>query len=127
MWADQRERIERLRRAISIARDCQLDLRRGDYVDLLPSVLAERRDDVLTVVFDSVSTIYLDDERYGELVSILRRAGDDGPLAWISLEGPRHVPDYGGVALEVTRWPGGKSRRLAKADFHAAWLEWGNA
>jgi hypothetical protein len=40
------------------------------------------------------------------------------------LEGPRHDPEYGGVALDVTVWPEGKPRRLAKADFHAAWLEW---
>jgi hypothetical protein len=127
VWADQRERIERLRCAIAVASGCDLDLRRGDYVELLPSVLAERRDDALTVVFDSVSTIYLDDERYGELASIFRRAGGEGPLAWISFEGPRHDPDYGGVALEMTRYPGGVTRRLAKADFHAAWLEWGSA
>ncbi len=125
VWADQRERTERLRSAIAVARGCTLDLRRGDYVDLLPSVLDERRDDALLVVFDSVSTIYLDDRRHDELTSILRRGGREGPLAWISLEGPRHDPDYGGVALELTRWPGGETRRLAKADFHAAWLEWG--
>jgi len=125
VWPDQRERIERLRHAIEIARTCDIDLRRGDYVDLLPAVLRQRRDDTLTVVFHSVSTTYLDDERYAALVAALRRAGDDGPLAWVSFEGPRHDPDYGAVALDVTRWPGGETRRLARVDFHAAWLEWG--
>ena len=124
VWADQAERIERLRKAIDLARACDLDLRRGDYVDLLDSVLGERRDDALMVVFHSVSTTYLDDGRYGELVSRLERGGADGPLAWVSFEGPRHDPEYGGVALDVTRWPGGKTRRVARADFHAAWLEW---
>ena len=113
-----------MRRAIALTRTCDLDLRRGDYVDLLPGLLAERRDDVLTVVFHSVSSTYLDEQRYGELVNVLARAAVDGPLAWVSLEGPRHDPDYGGVALELTVWPGGDTRRLAKADFHAAWLEW---
>ncbi len=125
VWPDQHERIERLRRAIAIARTCDIDLRRGDYVDLLPSVLAERRDDALMVVFHSVSTTYLDDDRYAQLVSVLERGGADGPLAWVSFEGPRHDPDYGGVALAVTHWPRGETRRLAKVDFHAAWLEWG--
>jgi hypothetical protein len=124
LWADQVERIERLRTAVAIARTCDLDLRRGDYVELLESVLDERRDDALMVVYHSVSTTYLDDERYAELVSRLERGGADGPLAWITFEGPRHDPDYGGVALDVTRWPGGKTRRVARADFHAAWLEW---
>jgi hypothetical protein len=124
VWPDQPERIERLRRAIALARTCHIDLRRGDYVDLLPGVLEERREDALTVIFHSVSSTYLTDERYAELVSTLSRAAAEGPLGWVSLEGPRHDPEYGGVALDITRWPDGKARRLAKADFHAAWLEW---
>jgi hypothetical protein len=124
VWPDQPERIDRLRRAITLARTCELDLRRGDYVDLLPGVLEGRRDDALTVVFHSVSSTYLSEKRYGELVAVLSRAAAEGPLAWISLEGPRHDPDYGGVALDVTVWPDGRTRRLAKADFHAEWLEW---
>jgi hypothetical protein len=124
VWPDQHERIERLRRGIAIARTCDIDLRRGDYVDLLPAVLAERREDALMVVFHSVSTTYLDDDRYAQLVSVLERGGADGPLAWVSFEGPRHDPEYGGVALAVTQWPRGETRRLAKVDFHAAWLEW---
>jgi hypothetical protein len=124
VWPDQVERIERLRAAIAIARDCEIERLEGDYVELLPSVLNERREDALTVVFHSVSTTYLNDDRYAKLVSVLERAGRDGPLAWVSFEGPRHDPDYGGVALSVTRWPGGKTDRLAKVDFHAAWLEW---
>jgi len=124
VWPDQPERIERLRRAIALARTCEIDLRRGDYVELLPQLLEERREDALTVVFHSVSSTYLTEARYDELVAVLSRAGAAGPLAWVSLEGPRHDPDYGGVALDVTVWPDGGTRRLAKADFHAAWLEW---
>jgi hypothetical protein len=124
VWPDQPERIDRLRRAVAVARTCELDLRRGDYVDLLPGLLDQRRDDALTVVFHSVSTTYLDEERYSRLVDLLRRAGEAAPLAWVSLEGPRGDPDYHGVALDLTRWPGGETRRLAKADYHGAWLEW---
>ena len=124
VWPDQPERIERLRRAIGLARTCEIDLRRGDYVDLLPALLAERRDDALTVVFHSVSSTYLPQGRYADLVAVLSRAALEGPLAWVSLEGPRHDPDYGGVALDVTVWPDSGTRRLAKADFHAAWMDW---
>jgi len=124
VWADQPERIDRLRRAIALARTCEIDLRRGDYVDLLPQLLEERRDEARTVVFHSVSSTYLTEERYDQLVAVLSRAAADGPLARVSLEGPRHDPEYGGVALDLTVWPGGETRRLAKADFHAAWMEW---
>jgi hypothetical protein len=124
VWPGQSERMERLRAAIAIVRDDPPELVRGDYVDLLPSLLRERRDGVLTVVFSSVSTIYLHEERYQELASALARAGRDGLLAWVSFEAPRDDREYGGVALDVTVWPGGATRRLAKVDFHCDWLEW---
>ncbi|HEY3183289.1 MAG TPA: DUF2332 family protein [Gaiellaceae bacterium] len=94
------------------------------YVELLPLLLEERRDEALTVVFDSVSTVYLDEERYQQLVSAPAQAGRDGPLAWLSLVGPRDDREYGATALELTTWPGGETRRLARVDFHCAWLEW---
>jgi hypothetical protein len=124
VWPDQVDRMERLRAAIELVRDEPPELVRGDYVELLPRLLEERRDDALTVVFDSVSTVYLDEERYQELVVALAQAGRDGPLAWLSLEGPRDDREYGATALELTVWPGGRTRRLAKVDFHCAWLEW---
>lgn len=124
VWPGQAERLERLRAAIAIVRDDPPELVRGDYVDALPSLLRERRDDALTVVFSSVSTIYLPEERYQQLAAELARAGQDGPLAWVAFEAPRDDRDYGGVALDVTVWPGGATRRLAKVDFHCDWLEW---
>jgi hypothetical protein len=124
VWADQLARIERLRRAIAIARRHDVRIERGDYVDLVPDVLAQRHDDALTVVLSSVTTTYLPDQRYAELVRALERAGRQGPLAWLSLEGPRGDESFGGLALELTTWPGGATRRLARVDFHAEWLEW---
>jgi hypothetical protein len=71
-----------------------------------------------------VSTVYLEEERYQELVATIARAGRDGPLAWLALEAPRRQPDYGATALELTTWPGGDTRRLARVDYHCEWLEW---
>ena len=42
VWADQTERLERLRRAIEIARADPPELLAGDYVERLPGVLAKR-------------------------------------------------------------------------------------
>jgi len=127
VWPDQVDRLERLRRAIEIVREDPPELVRGDYVDLLPALLDERRHGALTVVFDSVSTTYLSEERYQELVGALARAGHEAPLAWLSLEAPRGDTRDGATALELVVWPGGEVRRLARVDYHCEWLEWRGA
>jgi hypothetical protein len=124
VWADQRERVERLKAAIAIVRKESPTLLRGDYLELLPGLLEERAGDALTVVLTSMTTAYLDEQRYGRFLGALDRAGADGPLAWVSFEAPRGDREFDGAALEVTVWPGGRSRRLAAVDYHGAWLRW---
>ena len=123
VWPDQSERRGRLREAVATAREQPVELVAGDYVDLLPQLLRDRGD-ALTVVMSSITTVYLDDDRYAGLVDALARAGADGPLAWLSFEGPRHDREFDGVLLELTTWPGGETRRLAQVDHHAAWMRW---
>jgi hypothetical protein len=88
VWPDQTERIQRLRAAIEVVRREPPELIRGDYVDLVPELIGEG-----TVVMSCVTTMYLDDDRYAELVAKLR--GVD----WLSLEGPRGQRDYDGMQL----------------------------
>ena len=64
------------------------------------------------------------EDRYLQLLDELARAGEDAPLAWLSMESPRHERGYAGTALELTVWPAGETRRLAQLDHHAASLEW---
>src|SRR5262249_33420243 len=113
VWPDQHARRERLHAAIAAVRADPPELVRGDYVELLPSPLGDRRPDALTVVMTSVSTVYLGEERYQTLLAALARAGRDAPLAWVSLEGARRGPNSGDALLELTVWPGGETRRLA--------------
>jgi hypothetical protein len=124
VWPDQPDRRERLHAAIAAVRADPPELLRGDYVELLPSVLRDRQPDALTVVMTSVSTVYLDEERYQELLVALAQAGREAPLAWLSFEGVRDDPDFEGVVVELTLWPGRETHRLARADHHAAWLAW---
>ena len=56
IWPGRVERAQRLRRAIAILRREPPTLARGDYVELLPTVLAERDEEALTVVFQTAST-----------------------------------------------------------------------
>jgi hypothetical protein len=88
VWPDQTERIERLRAAIEIVREDPPELIAGDYVELVSDLVDED-----TVVMSCVTTMYLPDDRYAELVEKLRGT------TWLSLEGPRHARDYDGMQL----------------------------
>ena len=124
-WADQVERIERLRRAIDVALDDPVRLARANASDWLGAELEtglpEGR---TTVVFHSSFWSYLDEaERAAIRGHIERAAGaasSAAPLAWLRVEddGPR-------VAIALICWPGGEEVRLGTASAHGAWVEWG--
>ncbi len=128
VWADQEERLARLRAAIAVAREAPPKLVAGVYLEALPQVLAERAPDALTVVFHSASTAYLSPEGRARLADEIAAAGEEGPLAWLSYE---HAgDDVGGeigfetFALDLRVWPGGERRRLARLDGHGNRLRW---
>jgi hypothetical protein len=123
VWADQTDRLERVRRAIEIARPDPPRLLDGDYVEVLPALLAGRNLDRLTVVYHSVSTVYLRGEERDHLDAILAEEGERGSLARLSYEVDRDTPTFHGFALDLELWPGG-SMRLARLDGHANSLEW---
>lgn len=126
VWADQRDRLERLRRAIGALREGPPpQLVGGDYVELLPELLARRDESTLTVVYQTASTVYLTEEERARLRQALAAAGAAGPLAWVSTTTfEERDEDYDGNALELRIWPDGDSRLLLLLDFHGAWLEW---
>ena len=125
VWADQWGRLERLRRAIDVVRADPPELVRGDYVELLPVLLAERDPEALTVVFQSASTQYLPRERYNELRDLLLSASRDAPLGWVSTQ--RHDEEEGvfqGYGLELALWPLDDARVVARMGYHGEWLDW---
>jgi hypothetical protein len=126
LWPGRIERAQRLRSAIRILRREPPTLVRGDYVELLPSVLGERDDGALTVVFQTASTGYIGRERRAELRALLEAAGRDGPLGWISTRAAEELEEdrSEGYELEVGLWPGGERRLLLRCDFHGSWLRW---
>ena len=123
VWADQTDRLERVRRAVEIARRDPPRLLDGDYVEVLPALLAKRDLGRLTVVYHSVSTVYLRAEERERLEEILEEEGSRGSLARISYEVDRDTPTFHGFALDLDLWPGGQTR-LARLDGHANSLEW---
>jgi hypothetical protein len=121
VWADQVERVERVRRAVEIVRADPPRLMEGDYVEVLPGLLAERDLDALTVVFHSASLMYLREGDRAAVESALEQEGERGSLAWVSYE--YVASEAMGFALEVQTWPGGR-RRLARLHGHGNSLEW---
>jgi hypothetical protein len=123
VWADQTARLERLDRAIEIARSDPPRLMEGDYVEVLPALLERRDLEALTIVYHSASTVYLKDEDATRLQAAIEAEGARGSLAWVSYEGSSDAIGYRGFALDVQTWPG-ERRRLARVDGHANSLEW---
>jgi hypothetical protein len=123
VWADQHERLERLARAADALRHDPPSLVRGDFVELLPDLLARRRDDALTVVLQVASSVYLTSEGRARLAETLREAGSSGPLAVVASAQP-HDGSHHYWGLRISLWPGGSDEIVAHADFHGAWLEW---
>jgi hypothetical protein len=126
IWPGRVERAQRLKQAIAILRREPPTLVRGDYVELLPTVLADRDDEALTVVFQTASTGYIGRERRAELRELLEEAGREGPLGWISTRAVEELEEdrHDSYELEVGLWPGGERRLLLRCDFHGNWIRW---
>jgi hypothetical protein len=107
VWADDEERLARVRTAIAEARRSPPEIVRGDFVELLPELLRELERP--TIVFNTVSLEYVEPARRERLARTIRAA----PVAWVSREltGRRYV-------LSLDRTP------LAFAHHHGAWLDW---
>jgi hypothetical protein len=122
VWPDQTARLDRLRRAIEVARRGPPELIRGDYVAALPSLLRDRVEGAQLVVFQTASTMYLDRAGPENMRAALHEAGRREPLVFVTTG---RAPDDDGFALELERFPGSRAERVAVFDFHGEWLEWG--
>lgn len=123
IWPDQTERLERLERAIEVVCADPPKIRRGNYLELLEPLLNAHSDDALTVVYQTASLSHLPSGQRRAVEEILARAGERGPLAFISGEHPPNDPaDYWQLRFQL--WPGGEPRILARFDYHGRWLEW---
>jgi hypothetical protein len=131
LWPGLIERETRLDAAIEafLHAPTRPELVRGDYVDLLPGLLERRPASALTVVFQTASTGYLEQDRYDTLLASLDTAAGDGrPLSWVSsrrLEEKEHDAEDC-WELELRIWPA-PARLVALADFHGNWIDWVDA
>lgn len=123
VWADQTARLERLDRAVETLRSEPPALERGDVVERLPGLLAERRLGALTVVFATAVIGYVGKAGHDRIVAALEEAGRQFPLAYLWTARPR--PDeHGYWGIWARLLPDGEELLLAHAGFHGQWLEW---
>jgi hypothetical protein len=129
VWADQSDRLARLRAAITIAR------RHPPPVEIADAaVWAERmtapRTGMATVLYHSVVWFYLGTETQGAIQAAIRRAAAaanaQAPFAWLRME-PQSADPGALMGLRLTLWPGGVDRMLASVHPHGACVSWASA
>lgn len=128
VWADQPERLNRLRGAIKIARQADYRLDQADAGVWLEEELAAPTQGTCTVIFHSIMWQYMPPETQDRAATAIQSAGStathETPVAWLRLEldEPTQFP-----VLRLTTWPDGTESILATAHFHGAWVKWGNS
>jgi hypothetical protein len=125
VWADQDERLARLRRAIDVLRRDPPRLVEGDYVEELPRILAHRDLSGLTLIYHSASLSYLRRDVRERVRAAIAAEGRRGSLAYVSYEFDEDAREsYEGFTLDARVYPGGETRRLARLDGHGNRLRW---
>jgi hypothetical protein len=122
VWAGQTERLERLDRAIESLRTDPPQLMRGDIAEELPALLAARRPDALTVVFETATLGYLPEEGVERVRAALDEAGRSGNLVFVGTGRGRTDDKHWG--LRIVYYRGAEREFAGEADYHGAWLDW---
>jgi hypothetical protein len=122
VWPDQLERIARMRGALEVAAAEPVKLDREPAGPWAQRMLAEPTPGQATVIYHSIVSQYLSDEERTRLFETIRAAGErataSAPLAWLRME-----PADDRANLDLTLWPGGEDRRLARVGYHGSPVE----
>lgn len=126
VWADQAERLARLRGAVTVARAVPAALERADAADWVARKLSTQSG-AATVLFHSVMWQYMPDATraaVGETIaSVAAGASESAPFAWLRMEPAPDDPMV--MELRLSIWPEGEDRRLGRVHPHGAWVNWG--
>jgi hypothetical protein len=125
VWADQRDRHERLRGALALARDLPVVVDRATLDVWTREQVAELPSGAATVLFHSVVLEYVPAHVRAAFVATIAEAGErataDRPLAWLRVEPVSRLRHHG---IELTVWPGGTTVRLGRCGAHGSDVEW---
>jgi hypothetical protein len=125
VWADQADRVARVRGALELAKTAPPPVDRAAAADWVEAQLADLPRGTTTVLYHSYVWLYLDAVTRDRIRAALERAGEgtdaDTGLAWLSFESEQGTED---PELALTLWPGGGRRVLAHAHPHGRWIKW---
>jgi hypothetical protein len=127
IWADQTERLARIRTAIDMALAYEVAVEAADAVAWVGERVAPE-DGAATVLFHSVFWQYMP---AGSQTALRRTIEETGarataaaPFAWLRME-----PSPEGMMVmqvRLTLWPGAEERLLAETHPHGAYVKWRN-
>lgn len=119
IWPEHQERRDRLRAALTLASTVDMDMVEGDFVDLIPEVLATLPSDEPVVVVNSFSLIQLDESVRRDVARSIDAARTDRPLYRVSLEFIDKTDDWArlqvGAELDLVQ--------LGTAHHHGEWVD----
>jgi hypothetical protein len=93
VWPEQEDRRDRLRRAVSVAREDPPRLVRGNLFDELPTLVAEASAHGTVLVFHSAVAAYLTLPDRARMSELLHGLVADGGCHWVSNEAPGVFPE----------------------------------
>lgn len=126
VWPDQTERLDRVERAIAIARSHPPAIEQGDAADWTEARLAEpQMAGTMRILFHTITFQYFPEDAKARVRAALEAAGAaatrDRPLGWLFLEAR---DDGAAYELRLKLWPGGEALHLADAHPHCTWIDW---
>ncbi len=127
VWADQFDRLHLLDAAVAEAVRFGVRVQTADAIAFVATRGAPQPG-VATLVYHSIFRQYMPARSQADLAQQMVRHGAatglDAPLAWLAMEPESHSSTD--IALTLTVWPGGETRRLARCHLHGAWVRWGD-
>jgi hypothetical protein len=125
IWADQAERLARLRAAIDVALATGVQVEAADAVDWTRARVRPQPG-AATVLYHSVFWTYMPPETQAALVAAIEDLGAQAtplaPFAWLRME--PLTPNPAIMEVRLTTWPGGEERLLAETHPHGAEVRW---
>jgi hypothetical protein len=125
IWADQSERIARLKAAIGIAAANPPPIDQGDAGDwVVASLPAEPEAGVARVLMHSLAFQYFPEDTRAKVTRHAERVGaaatKASPFHWLRFE----ADHTGQTMLRLQSWPPGTDHLLASGHAHASWIKW---